>query len=129
MPTAVILEHDVPGQGTHLDWMIEDPTLPADRPLRTWRTDTRPDESDTFAATQIADHRARYLRFEGDIGQNRGSVRRLASGTVIHCSVTPDHAEIEIAWASGAHTHHRGHPQKPPSDWRFTRISGQDSTS
>lgn len=90
MPRFVILKHqpgpDLPRiAGVHLDWMFE-----FDRSLRTWATDVFGDKepmADAFAqpltlpAQQLADHRADYLDFEGEVSGGRGQVTRILQGT------------------------------------------------
>lgn len=50
--------------------------------LVTFRVSRRLDEVgvEGFAAERLADHRGRYLRFEGEIGRGLGRVERVASG-------------------------------------------------
>ena len=41
----------------------------------------RPSESDRVSANQLGDHRRKYLEFEGELGDSRGTVIRVAEGT------------------------------------------------
>lgn len=123
MPYAVILEHAVPGQPVHLDLMIEDTSLPGEHRLRSWRVDDRPDRSLTFQGEQIGNHRAAYLRYEGEISGGRGSVRRLARGEVLLFSLTEHTLEFEIFWERGARTGFHG-SWEDGEHWRFTQIRG-----
>ena len=60
--------------------MIERPGDAGEHRLVTFRTTADPLEArDGFSAVCIADHRAAYLEFEGDIGGGRGRVRRVWS--------------------------------------------------
>jgi hypothetical protein len=71
------------------------------RPLVTFRMPQRVDELDAgqrVAAVRIADHRPAYLTYEGPISGDRGTVRRLASGTVVQADQRPDGWRLEIRW-------------------------------
>ncbi len=52
------------------------------RVLVTFRVSRRVDQVgvEAFAAERLADHRGRYLRFQGEIGRGLGRVERVASG-------------------------------------------------
>lgn len=81
----VVLRHEgIPEP--HFDVMFE--TSPGSA-LTTFRSDTWP-VSDKSALTRIQEHRRAYLEFEGEISNNRGHVKRVASGT---CAVTQDSDE------------------------------------
>lgn len=76
---SVILRHDTPDGGWHFDWMI---LLESGR-LMTFRIVERPDEAGgEFEATRLADHRAAYLEYEGELTGGRGRVTRVARGEV-----------------------------------------------
>lgn len=60
--------------------------------------DLAPGES--LLAYRIADHRRRYLHYEGTISGGRGSVRRLASGRLRMEKVSKDHWRLELEWDS-----------------------------
>lgn len=76
---SVILRHDTPDGGSHLDWMI----LRESGLLMTFRVASRPDEAGgAFEGVGLADHRAIYLDFEGEISGGRGRVTRVARGVV-----------------------------------------------
>jgi hypothetical protein len=72
MPRYVILEHDWPTP--HQDLMLE-----RDGVLLTWRL-ASPLIAGEQLVERIADHRLHYLDYEGPVGGNRGSVKRLATG-------------------------------------------------
>ncbi|RMH09808.1 MAG: hypothetical protein D6695_12475 [Planctomycetota bacterium] len=55
---------------------------PDERTLLTFRTSVLPTDAQSFAAERIGNHRAFYLDFEGELGQGRGSVRRILAGGV-----------------------------------------------
>ena len=71
----VVLRHEgIPEP--HYDLMFE--TSPGSM-LSTWRSPSWPPSSDsTF--TPLQEHRAAYLTYEGPLTDNRGAVRRVASG-------------------------------------------------
>ncbi len=76
---SVILRHDTPDGGSHLDWMI----LRESGLLMTFRVASRPDHpGGAFEGARLADHRAVYLDFEGEISGGRGRVTRVARGVV-----------------------------------------------
>ncbi len=65
-------------EGSHFDLMIENgPTLAA------WKMDTAPEHASAegIPCTRIAEHRRRYLSYEGPISGDRGHVSRLDEGT------------------------------------------------
>ena len=71
----VILRHDgVPEP--HFDLMIE--TIPGG-PLMTWRTLEWPISQESNL-TQLGEHRREYLDYEGPVANDRGQVKRIASG-------------------------------------------------
>jgi hypothetical protein len=57
----------VPGQEALLTWRVE-------APLESWGNGT--------IAVRIADHRAIYMTYEGEISGGRGTVKRVAEGAV-----------------------------------------------
>lgn len=80
---TVILRHTLPDGSWHHDWLVERADLAL---VPTWRTGHhRPDDptSESFEAERIGDHRAVYLDYEGEVSGGRGSVQRLATGTII----------------------------------------------
>jgi hypothetical protein len=71
----VVLRHEgIPHP--HFDLMFE---TAAGSDLTTWRSDRWPIDAPT-PLTKLADHRSAYLEYEGPLGGNRGSVRRVAAG-------------------------------------------------
>lgn len=71
----------------HWDWLFEPPTAAAR--LWTWATDPLPTGAPTrpndvkftiVRAIRLADHRVRYLDYEGEVAGDRGSVRQIATG-------------------------------------------------
>lgn len=89
---SVLLLHDVPDRGAHVDWMIApaQPSSVDDRVLVTWRLEEATGRAlrdadaslEVFEAVRIADHRYRYLEYEGEVSGGRGNVRRLGRGAV-----------------------------------------------
>lgn len=73
MQRYVVLAHDWPSP--HYDLMLEE-----QRFLKTWRIPQWP-----LVAVQqgkaLPDHRLAYLEYEGQLSNNRGTVRRVAAGT------------------------------------------------
>jgi len=78
MPRYVVLLHQTPAgyvRGTHFDLMLEHGAA-----LWTWALDKLPDGGETVAAERLPDHRLFYLDYEGEIGGQRGDVRRVDGG-------------------------------------------------
>jgi hypothetical protein len=83
MGRTVLLLHELPDGSSHLDWMIQPgPDHGGDTPLVSFRVALRIDSGEwgCFLGERIADHRAAYLDFEGEIAGGRGRVRRVAEG-------------------------------------------------
>lgn len=78
MPRFALLLHEVPGEPPHLDLLLE-----REGSLATWRFADLPAPGATpgVPATRLPDHRRLYLDHEGDIGGDRGTVRRRDQGT------------------------------------------------
>lgn len=74
MARFVILEHDHPF--LHWDFMLE-----AGDVLRTWRLAEPPAPGKAVRAEFLADHRRKYLDYEGPVSGNRGTVKRWDAGT------------------------------------------------
>jgi len=74
----VILQHKT-SDGEHWDLMLERGEM-----LLTWQLPRAPRDGSDFPmpARRIADHRKRYLAYQGPIGGGRGEVRRVDAGTV-----------------------------------------------
>jgi len=77
-----LLLHELPDSSWHYDWLIQPTVSDAAAPLIAFRVSSRPDDPSTvaFQGERIADHRAEYLSFEGEISDNRGRVRRVGQG-------------------------------------------------
>lgn len=76
MPRFVVLLHEKK-EDVHWDLMLE-----AGDALATWAMPPRPLplESLTVRARRLPDHRRAYLDYEGPVGGDRGTVRRVDSG-------------------------------------------------
>lgn len=67
----------MPGRTDHFDLMLE-----SHRKLLTWELPQTLGAAKVLSGKRIADHRMEYLEFEGDISGQRGSVSRIASGSL-----------------------------------------------
>lgn len=79
MRRFVILRHTMPanaGRPSHWDLMFE----LGESGLTTWAVNEPPDMAGDQRATQLPDHRAVYLDFEGPIPPDRGEVMRFDRG-------------------------------------------------
>ena len=80
MERTVLLRHELADGSWHYDWLLERPAGGA-AGLVAFRVGERVDRGPgTWEAERIADHRTRYLDYEGPISGGRGSVRRVAAG-------------------------------------------------
>lgn len=75
MPRFALLRHDSP-RGRHWDLLLE-----AGAVLRTWQLPARPQADKELDCRALADHRLRYLDYEGPLSGGRGSVVREDAGT------------------------------------------------
>ena len=73
MPRFAILTHDHPEW--HWDFLLE-----AGQECRTWRLADEPAVGATIPAEAIADHRLKYLAYEGPVSGNRGQVTQWDAG-------------------------------------------------
>ncbi len=83
MSRTVVLRHELPDGSHHFDWMLERLGCMGgdeDRSLVTFRLSGSPVGVNTLDAEAIADHRKRYLWYEGPVSDQRGHVTRVASG-------------------------------------------------
>ena len=101
----VLLKHTLSDGSFHFDWMLARSNAAGDndRALVTFRVGERVDRgmTDPVRAVRLDDHRAVYLRFEGDIGGGRGSVERVAEG---ECAIERDEIGVfaaRLRWAGG----------------------------
>lgn len=82
MPRFVVLQHEKES-GAHFDLMFENEGV-----LVTFSFAAFPGPGST--GEKIFDHRRTYLDFEGDIGEGRGRVTRVESGTYDLLSLSSD---------------------------------------
>jgi len=107
---TVLLVHRMPDGTVHEDWMLERDSTD-ERRLVTFRLATgqlqraiamlRGGAHKTriiIQADRIPDHRARYLDFQGEIRDGLGRVDRIAAGSVVIHSLTPDLIEARIGF-------------------------------
>lgn len=109
---TVLLRHDLPDGSGHFDWML---AVDDHGPLVTFRLERDISEDlDAFDGQRIADHRRRYLAYEGPISSNRGVVTRVATGQAVVSCLSEDAVEIELNLGI-RHQHLSGIRQAP--DW------------
>ncbi|MHC4415085.1 MAG: hypothetical protein ACYS0G_07365 [Planctomycetota bacterium] len=102
-------------------------------PLVTFRLGQRIDalaEGQRLKARRIADHRPRYLGYEGPLSEDRGSVRRLARGTVVADHRQPDTWRLELLWdvpSGGARRQWLHLDRTGPQDWVIEATDAQRS--
>ncbi len=117
-PTVQLL-HVLADGSSHVDWMIAQDSRGRD-PLITFRLSERIDETargGRIEARRLADHRARYLTYEGPVTDDRGTVTRIAQGRIISFHQTPDAWTVEVQWAGTA---------APPQVLHLVRREGDD---
>ena len=139
---SVLLRHDVSGVGAHVDWMIA-PANPAstdERVLVTWRIDEATGRALAdgippvagFDAVRIADHRYRYLDYEGEVSGGRGRVCRLSQGRVRVFESSPWRFDVEVEFGSavrvlgeriGDAPEQRDDGDPPRGLWRFGVVT------
>jgi hypothetical protein len=130
--SCAVLHHVLPDGSAHHDWLIDrgDGGL-----LVTFRCDASPSEAAAFVATRVPDHRRIYLTYEGAISGNRGTVRRVASGSCLIRVDAPDAFIIDACFDGGDLQRFSarllGGQAGIDLHWRFlsARIGWQDDTS
>lgn len=129
MSRFVVLEHDHPF--VHWDFMLE-----TGETLSTWRLLQNPlaikDESgketqcNVFRslAEQLPDHRAAYLDYEGEVSQDRGTVRRLDTGLFVLISQLENQWEFRLEGETlcGFASLSRKHTSGTNKEWEFLLI-------
>ncbi len=90
MPRFAVLTHDHPFP--HWDFLLE-----AGDTCRTWRLLAEPGPGCTVLAEPIADHRPRYLTYEGPVDGDRGVVARWDAGTFAIIGETADRVEVTLS--------------------------------
>jgi len=133
---TVVLRHETPDGGFHFDWMLEPPAVGGSpsRVLITFRVNTNPLDwkGDLFDAVRLPDHRAIYLTYEGPLTENRGSVTRVAQGTVTFLEdpiATPERLDFATVYertatpAAAKRERWSAAPLAPGSTaWRIDRL-------
>jgi hypothetical protein len=122
MPRFVILRHEIPsgsGRGLHWDFMLE-----WQEALRTWALAVEPSViGGSCYAEQLADHRAAYLDYEGEISGGRGTVSRFDAGDY---RLVCDDEQIIVVNLSGGRLRGTATLTRGDSDdqrWRFSFVS------
>jgi hypothetical protein len=87
----VVLRHDGVDE-PHFDLLIE---TTAGGPLRSWRLSSWPLVSGDQLRS-AAPHRTEYLTYEGEVSGGRGTVHRVAAGTVSGLSVRERHLDAVL---------------------------------
>lgn len=81
---TVLLYHDAAG-GSHFDWLLDTPSAWRNPRSKLWTARTQTPTGDwanagTWDLSRIADHRRRYLTYQGALGAARGRVDRIDEG-------------------------------------------------
>ena len=101
---TVVLRHDLPDGSHHYDWMLDLPSVSVDG-LVTFRLDQSLlliENDSEQRLTRIADHRRRYIEYEGPVSNDRGSVQRIAAGEIKQFDMTSDcNWRLRIRWGDG----------------------------
>ncbi len=102
MLRSVILLHTLSDGSWHFDWLIDRGDCAMEHRLISFRCGVRVDSTAllSFDARRMADHRARYLSYEGVVSGDRGEVRRVASGDVLGLEFTEDSLVTVIDWGN-----------------------------
>lgn len=110
MAATVLLLHELPDGTRHYDWMLKvEGCADPGRPLATFRVSERIDLAEgRVEGGRIGDHREAYLTFEGDIGQGRGRVTRMARGQAVIESITGTDLAVTVRWDGGTHRRYTG---------------------
>lgn len=98
MRRFVILRHTMPAAAvrpSHWDLMFE----LGESGLKTWAVNEPPDKAGDQPATQLPDHRAVYLNFEGPIPPDRGEVTRFDRGNCEVLLHEPDCVQLHLLGA------------------------------
>jgi len=97
---TVQLRHDMPDGSSHVDWLIGRDDSGESR-LLTFRLPAPLGDLDparTHVIERIADHRPKYLTYEGAITGGRGEVDRIASGRAVWRRSEPRTARLITRW-------------------------------
>jgi len=97
MSRFVVLYHECPNdcpRPSHWDLMLEQGNT-----LRTWALSDAPEDGRATRAVSLGDHRKEYLRYEGPLSHDRGSVTRWDAGTF---TIVRNENDVLIAQLDGA---------------------------
>ena len=102
MSQSVILIHTLPNEQSHFDWFIDQPEINAEHRLLSFRCHHRPDFSSSSIqlVELLPNHRTAYLTYEGPVSNNRGSVHRVAAGSILELVKSAHSISILIQWDS-----------------------------
>ncbi|MBI4718130.1 MAG: hypothetical protein HY763_10025 [Planctomycetes bacterium] len=116
MPNRFTILHHRTPDGEHWDLMLEQGDV-----LLTWQLPRRPASGADLPlpARRIADHRKRYLDYEGPINGNRGDVTRIEAGTVTFLESTSARFELELHSPRFAG---RFALRRAGDDWEFVSV-------
>ena len=95
MPRFVVLHHLAPPtdpREPHWDLMLEQ-----DDKLETWALPAPPTAELTQPVQRLADHRIRYLDYEGPVSGNRGTVQRWDWGTYLLIDSSPGLRDVQLS--------------------------------
>ena len=124
LAVTVLLRHELPDGGGHLDWLLERPARP-DLGLLSFRVRGRIDDPriGRFGATRLPDHRRLYLEYEGPISGGRGTVVRVVSGHCLRCEEGEGHVLIAVEF--GGHVQTLEGIQRSGAEWVFEPVTEQ----
>jgi len=128
MRQSVILIHTLPNGQSHFDWLIDQPELQKEHRLLSFRCHFRPDEQSQQMqeVEQMPDHRFVYLSYEGPVSNNRGSVARVAFGSVVEFAKTDRSISVLIQWGQKSIRYHLTRMSQMNSIWQLDQ-SVQDT--
>lgn len=100
---TVVLKHVLPDESSHYDWLL---AVDADgkKPLVSFRVKERPDlvaESRWVDIEARPDHRPEYLNLEGELEGGRGTVERLAKGSIFMWKEITNGWNMMVEWDDG----------------------------
>ena len=123
MPRFVLLHHQtVPGAAKppHFDFMLE-----MDGIMRTWNMMQEPLPGVTQTATLIHDHRLDYFDFEGDLTENRGTMRRCDRGDYSIMSWADEEIVVQLVGGSLVGQVKLTRLGVDSKDWDFVWLEGK----
>jgi hypothetical protein len=91
MPNYIVLHHTAI-ETPHYDLLLD---ISPNETLATWRSNTWP-PSPGDELHRIQNHRREYLQYQGPVSDNRGDVKRVASGEFELLREEPNHIVIRV---------------------------------